>query len=134
MAQGQTFEVNPSGNSPSTPAKQSSPRTSRANPSNSQTLGWGSNIEVARQSRAAQAALNRGDYGAATAYAEQAAKSAPDDPELWFELGYAARLAGRYQQSIDAYQRGMKLRPNAIQGFSGLAQTYAKMGRDQEAR
>jgi len=52
---------------------------------------------------------------------------------LWFLLGYAARLDGRYPVSIDAYNRGLQRQPNSARGLAGLAQTYAKMGRDQEA-
>ena len=96
-------------------------------------FSWGSGIEVARQARAAQDALKRNDYAAAVSYAEQAAKSAPQNAELWFLLGYSARLAERYQLSIDSYNRGLKLQPNSVRGLAGLAQTYAKMGRDQEA-
>ena len=57
-------------------------------------LGWGSSIDVARQARAADEALKRNDYAAAVSFAERAAKSAPQDAELWFLLGYAAP-AGR---------------------------------------
>ena len=50
-----------------------------------------------------------------------------------FLLGYAARLAERYPLSVDSYNRGLKLQPNSVRGLAGLAQTYAKMGRTQEA-
>ena len=96
-------------------------------------LGWGSSIEVARQARAAQDALKRNDYPAAVSYAERATKSAPQNAELWFLLGYCERLNARYPASVDAYNRGLKLRPNSVRGMAGLAQTYAKMGRDAEA-
>ncbi len=88
---------------------------------------------MARQARAAQDALKRNDYAAAVSYAEQAAKSAPQNAELWFLLGYAARLAERYPLSVDAFNRGLQKQPNSVRGLAGLAQTYAKMGRDQEA-
>src|SRR5215472_10938148 len=42
-------------------------------------LGWGSNIEVSRQARAAETALKNGDYSTGVAYAEQAANAAPQD-------------------------------------------------------
>ena len=96
-------------------------------------FSWGSGIDVARQARAAQDALKRNDYAAAVNYAQQAAKSAPQNPELWFLLGYAARLNERYQLSVDSYNRGLKQQPNSVRGLAGLAQTYARMGRDQEA-
>jgi tetratricopeptide (TPR) repeat protein len=128
LAGGQTYDVNQNGN---TPQKS---KNSKDRSATTQDLGWGSNIEVARQARAAEDALKRGDYNAAMSYAERATKAAPQNTELWFLMGYAARLAGRYQTSIDAYQRGLQNQPNSIRGLSGLAQTYAKMGREEEAR
>ena len=50
-------------------------------------FSWGSGIDVARQARAAQDALKRNDYAAAVNYAQQAAKSAPQNAELWFLAG-----------------------------------------------
>ncbi len=88
---------------------------------------------VARQARAAQDALQRNDYVAAVSYAQQAAKSAPQNAELWFLLGYAARLNEKYPLSVDSYNHGLKLQPNSVRGLAGLAQTYARMGRTQEA-
>src|SRR6202011_1317224 len=77
--------------------------------------------------------LKRNDYPAAISYAERAAKSAPQNPELWFLLGYCDRLGDHYQASVDAYNRGLKLQPNSVRGMAGLAQTDAKMGRIAEA-
>src|SRR3954467_7978870 len=96
-------------------------------------FSWGSGIDVARQARAAQDALKRNDFAAAVNYAQQAAKSAPQNPELWFLLGYAARLDEKYPLSVESFNHGLKLQPNSVRGLAGLAQTYAKMGRDQEA-
>jgi tetratricopeptide (TPR) repeat protein len=122
----QTYTVSPAGTAkpatrPGTP------------PVTAQSLGWGSNIQNARLARAAQQALQRGDHAAALSYAQRAAASAPNDPQLWFLLGYAARLAGRYSQSIAAYQHGLKLQPGSVDGLSGLAQTYSVTGRTDEA-
>jgi len=88
---------------------------------------------VARQARAAQDALQRNDYAAAVSNAQQAVKSAPQNAELWFLLGYAARLDEKYPLSVDSYSHGLKLQPNSVRGLAGLAQTYARMGRTQEA-
>ena len=60
-------------------------------------------------------------------------QAAPNDPQLWFLLGYAARLNGRYQQSVDAYTRGLRMSPSSPEGLSGLAQDYSLMGRTEEA-
>lgn len=134
-ALGQTFEVNGDG-SGSTPGKQT-PKASTNNSQNSNQeapeIGWGSSIEVARQARAAQDALKRNDYVAAVSFAERAAKAAPQNPELWFLLGYCERLAERYQAAVDAYHHGLKLQPGSMRGMAGLAQTYAKTGRTAEA-
>src|SRR5947208_3856383 len=125
----QTFDVN--GQSPSN-SKQSA--NTEGSSSQSNDFSWGSGIQVARQARAAQEALKRNDFEGAANYAEQAAKSAPQNPELWFLLGYAARLNEKCPQSIDAFNRGLKIQPNSVRGLAGLAQTYAKMGRTQEAQ
>jgi predicted Zn-dependent protease len=98
-----------------------------------QPLGWGSNIQNARLARAAQLALQQGNHALALEYAQRAAQAAPNDPQLWFLLGYAARLSGKYPQSADAYDRGLRLAPSAIDGLSGLAQTYSLMGRVEDA-
>lgn len=102
-------------------------------PSSGQPLGWGTNIQNARLARAAQLALQSGDHALALGYAQRAVQGAPNDPQLWFLLGYAARLDGKFQVSVDAYNHGLHLSPAALDGLSGLAQTYNLMGRTDEA-
>jgi tetratricopeptide (TPR) repeat protein len=128
QARGQTYDVHPA-TSDRPPNKQAPASSSQTSPD----FSWGSGIEVARQARAAQDALKRNDYTAAISYAQQATKSAPQDAELWFLLGYCARLGERYQISVDAYHRGLERQPNSAKGLAGLAETYVKMGRDKEA-
>ncbi|HET7208019.1 MAG TPA: tetratricopeptide repeat protein [Terriglobales bacterium] len=133
----QTFEVNGQNNPPSSAAGKNANRGKQqgkaAGPRSDTGMGWGSSIEVARQARAAQEALNKGDYAAAMNYAERATRAAPHNPDFWFLLAYSARLAGKYSTSVDAYQKGLAERPSSIEGLSGLAQTYAKMGKASEA-
>ena len=102
-------------------------------PATGQQLGWGSNIENARLAHAAQLALMRGDYAVALDYAQRAAQSTPNNPQLWFLLGYVARLDGRYDESTGAFKHGLRLDPSSLSGMSGLAQTYSVMGRTAEA-
>jgi tetratricopeptide (TPR) repeat protein len=128
---GQTYEINNGHGSPSAKQKQQSSTSDTAQEGTN--FGWGASIEVARQVRATQDAINKGDFAAAVSFAERAANSAPQNIELWFLLGYASRLDQRYQASVDAYNRGLRIQPNSIRGMAGLAQTYAKMGRDAEA-
>ncbi|HTV56751.1 MAG TPA: tetratricopeptide repeat protein, partial [Terriglobia bacterium] len=98
-----------------------------------QSLGWGSNIQNARLARAAQLALQRGDHAQAVDYALRAAHAAPNDPQIWFLLGYAARLNGNYSLSVEAYGHGLRLAPSAVDGLSGLAQDDALLGRTADA-
>ncbi len=97
-------------------------------------LGWGSNIENARLAGAAEAALKRGDHAQAVTYAQRAAQSAPNNAQLWFLLGYAARLDSKPGLAIDAYNHGLRLEPSSTLGLSGLAQTYAVIGRTKDAQ
>jgi tetratricopeptide (TPR) repeat protein len=122
----QVYQVGSSG------SKNSQPGTDQAQ-SQEQSLGWGSNIQNARLARAAELALRRGDSGQAFDYAQRAAQSAPNDPQLWFLVGYAARLDHKYQTSVDAFSKGLRLAPSSLDGLSGLAQTYNLLGRSSDA-
>ena len=135
----QEFEINggqTSSASPNAPAarKKSATQPSSAGANSSTGFGWGSSIEVGRLGRAAEDSLQRGNYAAASDYAQRALKAAPNNPRLWFLLGYTARLAGRGQTSLDAYQRGLQMEPGSVEGLSGMAQTYMRMGRMDEAK
>ena len=84
--------------------------------------------------RAAQQALKHNNAAQAASFAQRAVNAAPQDAKLWFLLGYASRLAGQNQASLAAYQHGLKLAPNSVDGLSGMAQTYAKMGQVDQAK
>ena len=126
-AYAQTYQVD------SGASKQASQQSQTQHGQPQPQLGWGSNIENARLGRTAQLALQHGDYAHALEYAQRAAQAAPNDPHLWFLVGYAARLTGKFQQSVDAYTRGLNLSPSAPDGLSGLAQDYSLMGRNADA-
>lgn len=133
LLRGQTFEVNqPSQSKPKKGKK--APAASQPQSENANGIGWGSGIETAREARAVQQALSRNDYKSAIASASRAANSAPQNAQLWFLLGYAARLGGDYNLSLQGYQKGLQRQPSSIAGLSGMAQTYAKMGRYKEAQ
>ena len=132
----QTFEIpgqsgQPTARSAARPGQKSSSTTDNQS---SQGIGWGSSIEVGRLGRAAEQALARGNVTEAANFAERAVKAAPQSARLWFLLGYAARMAGRTQTSLDAYKRGLQLEPGSVEGLSGMAQTYMRMGRAADAK
>jgi tetratricopeptide (TPR) repeat protein len=127
----QTFEIN---GGQSSQAPSSSKGKSKKGAAASEGIGWGSSIEVGRLSRAAENALAKGNANAAADFASRAVKAAPQEARLWFLLGYTSRLAGREAESLSAYQRGLQLDPKSIEGLSGLAQTYMRMGRAADAK
>ncbi|HVP63477.1 MAG TPA: tetratricopeptide repeat protein [candidate division Zixibacteria bacterium] len=124
----QTFEVG--GQSSAAPSQQKSKSSSQSQ----KGIGWGSSIEVGRNARAAEDALRRGNSSQAAVFADRAVKAAPQNAKLWFLKGYASRLAGHYQESLDAYQQGLKLEPRNPDGMSGMAQTYQRMGQLENAK
>src|ERR1700758_3772290 len=85
----QTFDLNQNNQQQTTQPKkgkkrqqqQTAPSQQSENPEGG--IGWGSGIEVAREARAAQQALDRGDYQAAVTAANRAAHSAPGNTQLW---------------------------------------------------
>lgn len=124
--QAQTYKMGPDASpKPQTKTDQTPPP--------GQPLGWGSNIQDARLARAAELALKQGNHALAVDYAQRAAQAAPNDAQLWFLLGYAARLDSKATLSVDAYNRGLRLNPSSLDGLSGLAQSYRMMGRTDEA-
>ena len=130
-SQDQTFKVGSDAKQP--PPARPSPAQSQPQQNPEKSLGWGSNIQNARLAHAAEEAIRNRNFAAAADYAQRAAQSAPNDPHLWFLLGYAARLAGRTSLSVDAYNRGLHISPSSAEGMSGLAQTYKVMGKKDEA-
>jgi tetratricopeptide (TPR) repeat protein len=96
--------------------------------------GWGGSIEAGRYARAAEKALANGNPSAAMGYAEHLTQAAPSDACNWFLLGYTSRLAGNSKVSLDAYQKGLSRQPNSVEGLSGMAQTYIRMGKADEAK
>ncbi|MGA2991857.1 MAG: tetratricopeptide repeat protein, partial [Candidatus Korobacteraceae bacterium] len=131
-ASAQTFELGSGSDKPATAPSGASKGKPEVAPGGE--IGWGSSIEVGRMARAASDALSHGNPAAAADFAARAVKAAPQDPKLWFLLGYTNRLAGRLDQSLQAYQEGLQKQPGSLDGLSGMAQTYARMGNTDEAK
>ena len=135
----QTFEIGGQSSQqkqqqPGKKGKKQQKPSSGAPPASSGELGWGSSIEVGRNARAAEQALSKGNYAAAMNFAQRVTQAAPNDARNWFLLGYTSRLAGKYSISLDAYDRGLAKQPNSVEGLSGKAQTYIRMGKSDEAK
>jgi tetratricopeptide (TPR) repeat protein len=138
----QTFEIGGQQSQP--PAQQQSTKQGRkakgASPSgaaqNSEenSLRFGVSIDATREQHAADDALRHNNAPVAYAHAKRSVEMAPGDKSTWFTLGYAARLAGHLSESESAYKKGLQLSPDAAEGLSGLAQTYFRMGRVDDAK
>jgi adenylate cyclase len=49
-------------------------------------------------------------------------------------LGHAFRNAGRFEEAVSAYKKGLQRAPDYIIAHIGLVITYSSMGREEEAR
>jgi adenylate cyclase len=49
-------------------------------------------------------------------------------------LGHAFRMAGRFEEAVSAYKKGVQRAPDHIFAHIGLGTTYSLMGREKEAR
>lgn len=124
----QTYQIGPDA------SKSPQAQTQQKQNQSQQQLGWGTNIQNARIGRAAELALKKGDRTQALDFARRAVHATPNDSQLWFLLGYAARLNGRFDESVEAYNHGLRLNPSSLDGQSGLAQDLAIMGRAEDAQ
>ena len=131
----QTFPIGPDASkSPQAQTQQKKNQSQPQSQSQGQELGWGTNIQNARIGRAAELALKKGDRVQALDFARRAVKASPNDSQLWFLLGYAARLNGRFDESVQAYNQGLHLNPSSLDGQSGLAQDLSIIGKSEEAQ
>ena len=115
FASGQTFEIGGQQPEQTAPASKNRRGSNSANGQSSApsgSIGWGSSIEVGRMARAAETALAKGDTASAATYAERAVQAAPQDAKLWFLLGYASRLAGRYPTSSMLSRKAFSCSPD----------------------
>jgi tetratricopeptide (TPR) repeat protein len=93
-------------------------------------------IQVARDLKDAQAALDVGDYAGAAEGFGQVLETDPEHAEATDGLLEAAdnlAQAGQFDDAIGAYDRVWQVRPDEIQALRGLGQAYAAQGEWNEA-
>jgi len=81
----------------------------------------------------AKAALKAGDAMRAWSLLEAVKSDGWDDGEFLTLLGAAACMAGRRQEAVEAFQRGLQVAPSA-QGHFNLGQAYQAAGNIEEAK
>ena len=136
----QTFEIN---GQPSQPASSSSSTAQRQKNGQQQGSGAGETGagRTGKQHRSRppgavppRMRLAAGNSALAADYAERAVKAAPQDNKLWFLLGYTARLQVAIRPRWKRLPTWPANRSRKADGLSGLAQTYEKMGRTDDAK
>jgi tetratricopeptide (TPR) repeat protein len=66
---------------------------------------------------------------------EKAMRLNPFPPSYYYlNCGHAHRLLGRFEEARAMYKKAIHLTPNNLFAHSGLAATYALMGKEEEAR
>ena len=84
--------------------------------------------------RQAQLAAARGDWLAAAASYQQAAKLSPRDANLQIQLGAALAQAHQFTSAIAGFQAALKLSPRNSAAEVALAQAYRSVHNFEEAR
>jgi tetratricopeptide (TPR) repeat protein len=57
----------------------------------------------------------------------------PDNPFVWFTLGYLQSELGNHELAVEAYKTAIRLKPDLAEAYCGLGGAYFKMGRYAEA-
>ena len=81
----------------------------------------------------ASAHLNAMDFDAATEAAKQVIAHSPRNPEGHQMLAEIARKSGNYESAIDSLKQALRLRPEAIDTRTALAETYKLSGKPRQA-
>lgn len=67
------------------------------------------------------------------AYLRRALEIAPENIDLWINLGAFYAIRGAYDSSIEAYDVALQLDPRNKSAYSGLARAYANVGNEPMA-
>ena len=81
----------------------------------------------------ASAHLNAMEFDAATAAAKQVIAHSPRNPEGHQMLAEIAKKSGNYENAIDSLKQALRLRPEAVDTRTALAETYKLSGKPRQA-
>lgn len=73
-------------------------------------------------------------WGAAEGDLDALVSTAPNDPESWFRLADAARMAGHWEKAVDASRRALELDPDYLMAKGTLGAALADGGLTDQAR
>lgn len=77
--------------------------------------------------------LRAGEMRKAFAYLKKAIDIAPDNADLWINLGAFYAKQGAYEQALSSYQVALRLDPGHRGAISGLGRTHEVLGNAAEA-
>ena len=75
-----------------------------------------------------------GDQRGALVYLRKALDQAPENPDLWTNLGVFYARRGHFDHAITAYHRGLALDGNHSPAIRGLANAHEALGENADAR
>ncbi len=77
--------------------------------------------------RAAINSYKKSDWTSMLGYIRQAATDQPDSPDLYYYLGEAYRMMGKYQDAVIAYGEALEIYPYFAPAYLGRALAYEKI-------
>ena len=67
--------------------------------------------EIEKLVKNGQSLMDAGKYDEALGYFEQALLLNQDDPDLWNNKGIALRSLGRYEESMECFNKSLEIEP-----------------------
>jgi Flp pilus assembly protein TadD len=81
----------------------------------------------------AVARIRAGDARGAFGYLRRAIETAPENEDLWINLGAVYAMEGDHDSSVEAYEVALQIEPGSRAAMSGLARSHGKAGHTELA-
>ena len=81
----------------------------------------------------AWAAMEEKDWSAATKALTELRKTQPDNPFVWYALGYLHFALGNHEIAIEQYKQAITLKPDYAEAYSSMGDTLRQLERYREA-
>ena len=78
---------------------------------------------------AAEAAIEKQDYASAEPLLKEVVSSHPDNNVAWYDLGFVYHALGRTDDSIDAYEKSVRAKPDVFESNFNLGLVLAQAGK-----
>ncbi len=78
-------------------------------------------------------AMRKKDWSAATKALTELRKTQPDNPAVWYALGYLHRLLGNDDMAIEHYKQAIALKPDYADAYVSMGCAYVRLKRYDDA-